>query len=750
MYLGLPTIWLTINPSDLHDPIAQVFVGEKINMDEFMSTIGPNALERAKNIAADPYAATKFFYFLVDTIFETIIRIKVVGHRVKSQPGIFGEASAYFGTVESQGQGTLHLHTIIWLKNTPSSEKIHEMLQTICFRDKVCQFIKANFHAYLPGLENKESINSIPRDKEITYNRPIDPQVDEYETKVRDFEIKLASMEQIHTCHPKRCLNLNKQGQLECKRRAPFLCSEYNFITEKGEWGPNGEETKNITFYVTSYAAKKQGKNFNMSAILAKGFTYHTDQEWMGYVEQLRDAQKLLLFQLLNAINREQELSASMVVSYIMGWGDVKIDKLTPTLIINDTSFNSTHIETSEQQRGEDVTEHDTVNDSEVMTGEMMTLQVTPEGNLFCIDQVTDYQYRGHELENYSVLDFFVDTYEGIGSTKSKNNNMVVVEDTIGEDRPLRGRPQNERIRYMDAHPKANDKCRVLRSKSHRNLPNLVGSHLPRKDDASLHEFYCASVMVLLKPWRNINNIKESNQTWQQSFEKWLVDSPDLDRCRFILSGIQYYHECQTSANEHQNKDNVVYDDHSPDEEHGLFADVFDDAVKMQDKQTSWNVISPIGVTRGSESIFHLLKKWKDQMKRDVLLQNSNMIIHSTGETIHVRDSWDLNIPPSVWPCDGYGEMESHTEREQFPTAKEALSPLAPSLLNTDQFCAFDIITRHLEETLSGKNPPQLCMIIHGEGGTGKSKVIQSVTEAFVERGAESLLVKAAYTGVVV
>ena len=39
-------------------------------------------------------------------------------------------------------------------------------------------------------------------------------------------------------------------------------------------------------------------------------------------------------------------------------------------------------------------------------------------------------------------------------------------------------------------------------------------------------------------------------------------------------------------------------------------------------------------------------------------------------------------------------------------------------------------------------------MVLHGEGGTGKSRVIQTVTEAFEARGAKHLLVKVAYTGV--
>ncbi|TFK80708.1 hypothetical protein K466DRAFT_445388, partial [Polyporus arcularius HHB13444] len=68
--------------------------------------------------------------------------------------------------------------------------------------------------------------------------------------------------------------------------------------------------------------------------------------------------------------------------------------------------------------------------------------------------------------------------------------------------------------------------------------------------------------------------------------------------------------------------------------------------------------------------------------------------------------------------------------------------------LKPDQFRAFDIVAWHLEQTLQGRKPPPLRMILHGEGGTGKSLVIQTITEHFVASGAKHLLLKAAYTGV--
>jgi hypothetical protein len=349
--LGPPSLWITINPSDLHDPIAQIFAGEEINMDDFMATLGPDKARRAKNIADDPYAAAKFFHFMITTILETLFQVKVTSAQVKSGMGVFGRVAAYFGTVESQGRGTLHLHLLIWLKNVPSPDEITALLRTDAFRERVAAFIRANFRAYVPGLESAESIGKIPHNNEVSYSRPPNPDGTDYDAEILRSELSLARMEQVHTCKPRRCLVYDRHNQLVCKRRAPFQVSDDDFVTETGLCGPkrlygyinawvpsilinarcnndgkfltSGAETKNITFYVTSYAAKKQGKNYNVSAVMADGYAYHLDHPKPEYIDSIRDQQRLLLFRLVHSINREQELAAPMVISYLMGWGDV-------------------------------------------------------------------------------------------------------------------------------------------------------------------------------------------------------------------------------------------------------------------------------------------------------------------------------------------------------------------------------------------------------------------------------------------
>ncbi|KIY43878.1 hypothetical protein FISHEDRAFT_6397, partial [Fistulina hepatica ATCC 64428] len=137
-----------------------------------------------------------------------------------------------------------------------------------------------------------------------------------------------------------------------CKRHAPFPLSRETFVDEDGNWCPrrlnaylnswnptistqlrcnndikfltNGEATKNIAFYVTGYATKPQAKSHNICAMIASALLYHMkrSEEVERYYDSLHDSQRKLLFHMVNAVNRQQEIAMPMVVSYIMGWGD--------------------------------------------------------------------------------------------------------------------------------------------------------------------------------------------------------------------------------------------------------------------------------------------------------------------------------------------------------------------------------------------------------------------------------------------
>lgn len=168
MYLGNHNctgpgfLWVILNPSDLQDPIAQVMAGEDIDLDEFCAHHGPDAEQREHNIAANPYTATQFFHFMCDAILEALFGIKTTAMATHSQMGVLGRIQAYFGMVESQGCGTLHLHLLLWLAHAPSSDELIALLKTEKCRAKVVESLDATIRGHLPGLGNMQEVHATP------------------------------------------------------------------------------------------------------------------------------------------------------------------------------------------------------------------------------------------------------------------------------------------------------------------------------------------------------------------------------------------------------------------------------------------------------------------------------------------------------------------------------------------------------------------------------------------------------------
>ena len=346
LMLNPPSLWLTINPSDTNDPIAQIMAGAEINMDDFEKMAGPDSNTRSTTIAADPFVAAKFFHFIVNAVLEELFGIKSGPRGLTRREGILGEVSAYVGAVEAQGRGTLHLHMVLWLTGAPTSAMMKEALKSSKFRDKVRTYIDANIRADIGGASTAE-VAAMPRAKAVGYSRPVDPRKPNYKQARDAADKELAKALQLHTCSKSNCLKLVKD-RLLCKWRAPFELSSRSWIDEGGDWGPkrlaaylnnwcppilqclrsnhdiklitNGAETKDITWYITCYTAKKQQASSNTSALLAKRLAFHRKQEARN--ADITSLNKKLIQRCANTLSREQEFSAPEVISYLMGWGD--------------------------------------------------------------------------------------------------------------------------------------------------------------------------------------------------------------------------------------------------------------------------------------------------------------------------------------------------------------------------------------------------------------------------------------------
>jgi len=188
-------------------------------------------------------------------------------------------------------------------------------------------------------------IKSMARHPQLAYSRPADPWQEGWKEHNHESERQLVRSQQVHTCSRWTCLRMEK-GQFICKRRAPWPTSKKDYVDERGNWGPkrmngyingycpllltsmrcnmdiklntNGADTKDVAFYITVYATKKQ-KSHNLSPLMASALPYHINNP---KYDDLRERNHLLLYRCINVINHEMELSGPQVVSYLMGYGD--------------------------------------------------------------------------------------------------------------------------------------------------------------------------------------------------------------------------------------------------------------------------------------------------------------------------------------------------------------------------------------------------------------------------------------------
>jgi hypothetical protein len=89
----------------------------------------PKSGDRATIVAKHPAAVARFFNKMITTVLDTLIAYNVNKHASYKGGGIFGQVSAYYGTVEESGRGALHLHMLIWLANSPNPADLRRKIQ---------------------------------------------------------------------------------------------------------------------------------------------------------------------------------------------------------------------------------------------------------------------------------------------------------------------------------------------------------------------------------------------------------------------------------------------------------------------------------------------------------------------------------------------------------------------------------------------------------------------------------------------
>ena len=366
---------------------------------------------------------------------------------------------------------------------------------------------------------------------------------------------------------------------------------------------------------------------------------------------------------------------------------------------------------------------------------------------------------HGELLQNWSYLDFFLGTYDA----------PILKEKTT-----LRGRPSNPRVPYI-AGSNHTGRCRVVKCSGHETMPYFPGRWFPNRNNASELSYFEASMLTLLKPWRNLTDIKQPEQSFHDTYSSF------IDTCsneiRDTIENFSFFHDCSDTARLRSREgDALPNDDHDAI---NLDDDVEDPELPVhpeQDKVGNFeNLINEDDIQQALDRPFSSREILYADSAIDVGIRSGALTFNQSAIPIQIRahpatsrdreqfhvwenalstlPAMDEPIPPSDALAVPQDQADVHVQSLHEPDATmtmnnpESCLPFCPTL-NRKQTMAHDIITAHLHAHLVNQNTTQRLMIVHGQGGTGKTALLNAISNSFVKMASPHSLTKTAMSGV--
>lgn len=377
------------------------------------------------------------------------------------------------------------------------------------------------------------------------------------------------------------------------------------------------------------------------------------------------------------------------------------------------------------------------------------------EGRFLLKDQCREYIDRGDALEDWSYLDYFLGTYDG-----------KILKDRVSSC----GRPANMRVPYRDNGTRPG-RCRVLRSPGHETMPYFPGQWFPKRDDDEENSLFHASMLALLKPWRSLRDLKVDNQSFRDAFDTFVLRAPRATAT--IIENIQFYHKCADSAKDHYTADHDASD--PPDSSSHDAEEFIPDVVENECSDFVQSIITEDDIDKAVDRPFSAQELLNADVAvaigqdcgafvdADFALASNRPAYPATVEDLEQFDAWESYLagrddnPNEIDSLIALDSLPTHSHgtptasQDDMPTVTHMPNETRQNMctgLNEKQKMAHDIIMYHLRSYLAGHHPPQRLVLIHGQGGTGKTALLNAIANTFESVGSSALLAKTAMSGV--
>ncbi|CAF3407623.1 unnamed protein product [Rotaria socialis] len=530
--LGLPSLFVTINPVDIHSPVALYFAGVDPDLDRVPPEVLRTSYERAQIIATHPVATAKVFNCSI----KSILKCLVLG-------GVLGPTKAYFGTVESQGRGSLHLHLLIWLKHEYTPAQLKENIQNQDFRDILLKYLEDVVKEDLDLL--REETDSITNEVVSVCLSTPNPASDDFHRIFCKDVVRLVETSNIHK-HSTTCYKYSKgksdtsktcrmrmprvlvktsnidltTGQITMRRSHPWInnFNEWLIIAYRSNMDTkfiwSGNDAKALVYYITDYVTNSTLEFHDIFALAQQGITNSIDNA-------IEKSRKLVL-RCYNMIASQQEVSGVQVASYLMNYDDHYTTHTFRNLFLisieNYLQVELTKARLQEkdvdEERLDDMTtpfdeeqEEDTKQTEEQFLSE--PTQTKNGARFVMVNTRLDYQHRSQDLTALCLYDFASHFHTKL-IDKSDRHLIKNANGSEGERLDTEGTKMNERYIFETAHSQSSSHIVI----KHTNpvVPVLVGPQIPRQQREETRERYSRALLTLFVPRISVHDLCALNQ----------------------------------------------------------------------------------------------------------------------------------------------------------------------------------------------------------------------------------------------
>ncbi|KAK7582882.1 hypothetical protein V3481_012179 [Fusarium oxysporum f. sp. vasinfectum] len=229
---GIPAIWFTLNPNDITNPVklrlAAYRSRDPEEAESFLRSLDM-AYKRARLAISDPVSSAIFFHREISLFFEHYVKV--------GEESVFGRISQYFGAVETNERGALHVHGLLWLQG---NMRLNSVLTDVCgeerasYRSSIIEYVDSVFSEDL----DQEAFYAVRAERSITSDiSPLFQNSQQFAASFDEEANFCAGATQIHTHSPtcvKYSLGRREGKQGLCRFKAPWKLAETTAFNPDG------------------------------------------------------------------------------------------------------------------------------------------------------------------------------------------------------------------------------------------------------------------------------------------------------------------------------------------------------------------------------------------------------------------------------------------------------------------------------------------------------------------------------------